>query len=78
MKLNEQGQITIPVNIRRELNLDLDSDLDIRIVGETIQIKKAQANCTPEQAQERINRVRGVAKGRFTTDEIMRMTRGED
>lgn len=76
--MTSKGQVTIPVDARRELGLGPGHDLDFEIVGDAIQIKKAAG---PRQGHgQRVVealRGRGGASG-MSTDEIMALTRGDD
>ena len=48
------------------------------VVGADSPAPTIQPPTTPEEMRERLLAVRGLWKGRGTTDELMRLTRGED
>lgn len=76
MKITTKGQVTIPQRLRRKLGL---------LPGTEVRFEEAEgcAVIRPtmtrrELIEERLRSVRGIADGGLTTDEIMRLTRGED
>lgn len=78
MRMTSKGQVTIPVNARRQLGLGPGHDLEFTIVGDAVQIRKAAGE---QQGHGRrvveALRGRGGASG-MSTDEIMALTRGDD
>jgi len=82
MRINPRGQVTIPVEIRHRLGLVTGAEVDVRMSGNVIQLVPRGARWTrPTKAaiQEGLERMRSLAgSALFTTDEVLRMTRGED
>ena len=75
MKLTVKGQVTIPQKIREHLSLAVHDDVDFVIKdGEVILMKKTNS-CS--HFQHHVDKMRGKGRIKMTTDEIMRLTRGE-
>ena len=81
MRMRKDGEITIPPAIRDKLGLGEGSDLDVEVEGDCIKLRLAEP---PEDRTgpgwELVERLMaaGVGKMDLSTDEVMRMTRGED
>ena len=76
MKLTIKGQVTIPKEVREHLSIAAHDDVDFVIKnGEVVLIKKPE---TCSRIQYHINnKMRGKGQVKMSTDEIMRLTRGE-
>lgn len=82
MKLTADGRITIPERIRRQAGLSPGSELEIRFENGRLWLEKIAVD-KEAQRQEILRAMRQVegsatANLDLSTDEIMRMTRGED
>lgn len=82
MKLTAEGQITIPEHIRRQAGLSPGSELEIRFENGRVWLEKISWD-KEAQRQEILRAMRqlegsATANVDLSTDEIMRMTRGED
>lgn len=76
MKITSKGQVTIPLPIRRRLDLRPGTEVEfVAAEGGRVFVRKARARRRP--AALWLERATGTAKGRVTTDEILRLTRGE-
>lgn len=75
-RLTSKGQVTIPIEVREQLGLTAGTLVEIDIRGDTAVIRKL-----PEGQQDRGRRIVAALRGRgdvaLTTDELMRLTRGE-
>lgn len=81
MKLTAEGQITIPEHIRQQAGLSEDSELEIRYENGRLWLEKIHAdNDKRQKIILAIQQVEGSATANLdlSTDDIMRMTRGED
>jgi AbrB family looped-hinge helix DNA binding protein len=77
MKLTSKGQVTIPLAIREKLGLLPLTEVVFDVVGDSVRIRKAKQQ---SRGREIVEHLRGAAIGRgpgLSTDEIMKMTRGE-
>jgi AbrB family looped-hinge helix DNA binding protein len=78
MTLTTKGQVTIPQEIREKLGLLPGTRVVFDIVGDGVQIRKAREQGRGVALIERMRAVGRRADGpRLTTDEIMKLTRGE-
>ena len=74
MKVTTKGQVTIPLEIREKLNIHPGAEVDFKIEGKTVKIiPHSKSNTRGKQIVERL---RGRARVKMTTDEIMALTRG--
>ncbi|CAL1241893.1 AbrB/MazE/SpoVT family DNA-binding domain-containing protein [Candidatus Methylocalor cossyra] len=73
MRITRKGQVTIPSEIRKLAGLEPQMEVEFRYQnGMVILVKLPERPDAVEQA-------RGMFKGRgMSTDEVMRLTRGED
>jgi AbrB family looped-hinge helix DNA binding protein len=73
-KMTTKGQVTIPKRLRDHLGLKPGSDIDFEVAEDGRIFLKTHL----EAPESRFARLRGSAKLGMTTDELMRLTRGED
>jgi len=82
MKLTADGQITIPEYIRRQAGLSPGSELEIRYENGRLWLEKVYADTDLKRQKilQAIRQVEGSATANLdlSTDDILRMTRGED
>ena len=76
MKLTSKGQVTIPIEIREQLGLLPDTEVEFSVVGDTVRIRKSARQ---RRGRAIVQHVRSAASARrgLTTDQIMALTRGE-
>jgi AbrB family looped-hinge helix DNA binding protein len=74
MKITSKGQVTIPQEIREQLGLLPDTEVEFEVVGNGVKIRKARDRRTRGRAI--VARMRGRATAAYSTDEIMKLTRG--
>lgn len=75
MKITSKGQVTIPLEIRERLGLLPDTDVEFEVVGNTARIRKAKGNAG--RGRRLVERMRGRGSVSMSTDEILRLTRGD-
>lgn len=74
MKVTTKGQVTIPARIREYLGIAPHSEVDFRVAdGQVILVKQDAV----KGDQGRFAPLRGVLKGKLTTQKWMRETRGD-
>jgi AbrB family looped-hinge helix DNA binding protein len=74
MKVTIKGQVTIPKDIREKLDIQPLSEVEfVEEKGRIFLVKKEPVN----RNKKRFTRLRGSASVRMSTEEIMRLTRGE-
>jgi AbrB family looped-hinge helix DNA binding protein len=76
MRITSKGQVTIPQHIREALGLLPHSEVEFALVGDSVQVRKKKGK-KMGRGEMIVAHLRGRGNKRFTTDEIMAMTRGE-
>ena len=69
MHITQKGQVTIPVHIREAFGLVPYSEVDFVVINNQVVLKKIDSP---------FKKLKGLSKGKFTTEEIMQMTRGSE
>lgn len=75
MKLNSKGQVTIPASLRHKLGFAEGDEVDVVEDGTTLRIVRSEPGLSA--AERWIRQVRGSASRGMSTDEVMRLTRGD-
>ena len=73
MRLTSKGQVTIPQTIRDRLGLLPNTEVEFDVVGDSVRIRKARRQ---DRGRTLVDRMRGAARTRLTTDQILALTRG--
>jgi AbrB family looped-hinge helix DNA binding protein len=78
MRINAKGQVTIPAKIRQLSGLLPGVEVEAVLDGDAVRLVRARAGrrMTGEELVAHLRAHRGDLK--LSTDEIMRLTRGED
>lgn len=74
MRITSKGQVTIPIGIREKMGLLPDTEVEFKITGNTVSIKRVESSS--KRGRDLINRLRRKATVKMTTDEILSLTRG--
>jgi AbrB family looped-hinge helix DNA binding protein len=74
MKITSKGQVTIPIAIRQRAGLLPHTEVEFRLRGDTVILRKAATGS--RRGAQLVQRLRGTATVRLTTDQIMALTRG--
>jgi len=74
MRITAKGQVTIPIEIREQLGLLPDTEVDFEVVGGAVRIIKVHGR--KGRGHALVSRLRGKATTPMTTDEILALTRG--
>lgn len=80
MRITSKGQVTIPARIREEAGFLPNTEVEFVLAdrGEVRLVKPAKKKSARKSRGELlVERMRGKGNRKFTTDEIMAMTRGE-
>jgi len=75
MKITTKGQVTIPADIRDELGFLPYTEVEFEIKGDAVLIRKAGEN--RRRGRRVVEHLRGRGDVRLTTDEILKLTRGQ-
>ena len=71
-QINSQGQITIPSDIQQQLGLLPGTEIEIEVVGETVQLRRKEIE---HRGSRLLAAMRGKATNRLSTQDIMQLTR---
>ena len=74
MRITSKGQVTIPIEIREKMGLLPDTEVEFKIVGNTVSLKRVES--LSKRSRDLLNRMRGKATVKMTTDQILSLTRG--
>ncbi len=79
MRITSKGQVTIPAEIREAAGLMPGTDVAFEFDGQTVRIVKAGAGRKETRGERLVRRMwnSATAKPRLSTEEIMKLTRGE-
>ena len=75
MKVTTKGQVTIPQEIREQLDLQPGAEVEFRVEGKVVKmipVRKAHL-----RGRRIVEHLRGRGTVRLSTDEIMALTRGK-
>ena len=76
MRITTKGQVTIPRDVREKMGLLPHSEVEFGVEGNVVVLRKV---AIPEgRGKKIVERMRGRATVRMSTEEIMALTRGED
>lgn len=74
MRITTKGQVTIPLVIRRKLNVTPATEVDF-IIGEDDRVYIVKKN--DQTVSQRFSKLRGIATVKMSTEEIMALTRSD-
>ena len=74
MKVTTKGQVTIPLEIRERLAITPGTEVEFAVEGNVVKLVPAKRGQV--RGRRVIERLRGRATVRMTTDEILALTRG--
>lgn len=74
MKVTTKGQVTIPRELRDKFGLLPHTEIEFVEQSGRVVLRKAAD--TPSRGQRAVERLRGRAEVKMTTDQIMKLTRG--
>jgi len=75
MRITSKGQVTIPREVREKLGLRPHTDVEFVVEGNVAYVRKAEG--PPRRGRQLVERMRGRATVKMSTDEIMALTRDE-
>lgn len=74
MRITSKGQVTVPIEIREEMGLLPDTEVEFKIKGNAVLLKKSGSSS--KRGRSLIRHMRRKAAVKMTTDEILTLTRG--
>ena len=75
MKITSKGQVTIPRRLRLKYGLLPHGEVTFHETEGGVLVRPTLSK--PESIEQRLLHARGVARTRMTSDEVMRLTRGD-
>lgn len=76
MRITSKGQVTIPIKIRECTGLLPHTEVRLEVEGNAIRILRVEKSAG-ERGQKLLERMRGRATSRMSTEEIMALIRSE-
>ncbi|GMV89743.1 MAG: hypothetical protein AMXMBFR81_26740 [Chthonomonas sp.] len=76
MRISSKGQVTIPQDIRERAGLLPETEVEFHYDGNVVTLAKVKGK-RPSRGEKVVARLRGRGDIPLSTDEIMRLTRGE-
>lgn len=82
MRISSKGQITIPKKVRDRASLPEGTEIEFEVEGEVVVLRRARPGARRglSRGQQMVEALRGTATENrdLSTDEIMRLLRGDD
>jgi AbrB family looped-hinge helix DNA binding protein len=75
MKVTTKGQVTIPLEIREQLGIQPGAEVEFKVEGNVVRLIPSRRSRT--HGRRIVERLRGRATVRMSTEEIMALTRGK-
>ena len=75
MKVTTKGQVTIPLEIREQLGIQPGAEVEFSVEGNVMKLTPVRRSRT--HGRRIVERLRGRATVRMSTEEIMALTRGK-
>ena len=75
MQINAEGQITIPPDIREQLGLIPGTEIQLEVMGNTLQLRKKPPS---DRGISLIQMMRAKATSGLGTDDILQLTRSDE
>lgn len=74
MRVTSKGQVTIPIEIRKKLNITPSAEVEF-VITEDDRVYIVKRSQQPKS--NRFSNLRGIATVKMTTEEIMALTRSQ-
>jgi AbrB family looped-hinge helix DNA binding protein len=82
MRVTSKGQVTIPKAIREKAGFSIGSEVEFRIEDGAVVIRRSKGRNRPgmSRGEKLVESIRGTATRKLglSTDEIMKLLRGDD
>jgi AbrB family looped-hinge helix DNA binding protein len=75
VRITSKGQVTIPIEMREQLGLLPNTEVQFELDGDAVRITKA-SRPVRSRGREIVEHMRGRGTGKLSTDELMRLLRG--
>ncbi len=77
MRITSKGQVTIPAELREELGFLPSTEVRFEVDGENLRLVRIPPQKGQSRSRQMLERLKGSATVRLTTEEILALTRGE-
>lgn len=77
MRITSKGQVTVPQSVREQAGLMPGTDVEFVIEAGRVVLRKATGGARATRGQRLVERLAGSGNFRISTDEIIRLMRGE-
>lgn len=77
MRITSKGQVTIPIEIREQFGFLPHTHVEFVVEGDTVIVRKIHDH-PRDRGRWIVENLRGRGTGKMTTDEIMRLMRGDE
>jgi AbrB family looped-hinge helix DNA binding protein len=74
VKITSKGQVTLPLALRKELGWNQNTELDAQLTKDGVLFRPKSGVNT--RGQKLVQRLAGGARLKWTTDQLMALTRG--
>ena len=75
MRVTSKGQVTIPIDIRNQLDIGPDTEVEFEVVGNVVQLRKVAGSS--QRGQRVLDRLLATPYTGPSTEKLMALTRGE-
>jgi AbrB family looped-hinge helix DNA binding protein len=76
VRITSKGQVTVPVDVRQQLGLHEGDEVEFVVDGNSARIVRAEPN--DSLGRRLAARLRGRGSSGMSTDQIMKLWRGDD
>lgn len=76
MRITSKGQVTIPQQVREQVGLLPDTEVEFEVVEGGVLLRRASGGAS--RGRRLVERMRGKGTIRMSTDEIMALMRGDE
>ena len=77
MRITSKGQVMIPIEIREQLGLLPNSEVEFEVEGSAVRIRKARGRKSGSRGRSIVQQMSGKATSGMSTEQIMAITRGK-
>jgi AbrB family looped-hinge helix DNA binding protein len=77
VRITSKGQVTVPLHVREALGLVAGSEVEFTVDGNAARLTKRKTPGRRSVGREIVEHAQGRGAGSLTTDEIMRLMRGD-
>lgn len=75
MRVTSKGQVTIPIEIRQQFDIQPESEVEFEVVGNVVHLRKAPGST--QRGQRVLANLLATPYAGPSTEDLMALTRGE-